>query len=65
VNEKQVEKSKSSLGEDAVEMLQQAHRDALWILENLGWAANSQKSTGSFSNLKPMGWRWSMKAACL
>ncbi|MGD8758175.1 MAG: trimethylamine--corrinoid methyltransferase, partial [Deltaproteobacteria bacterium] len=36
MNEKQVEKSKSSLGEDAVEMLQQAHRDALWILENLG-----------------------------
>jgi trimethylamine:corrinoid methyltransferase-like protein len=36
VNEKQVEKSKSSLGEDAVEMLQQTHRDALWILENLG-----------------------------
>ena len=36
MNENQVEESKSSLGGDVVEMLQQAHRDALWILENLG-----------------------------
>jgi len=36
VNEKQVEKSTSLLGKDAVEMLLQVHQDALWILENLG-----------------------------
>ena len=35
-NEKQVEASKSLLGENTVEMLLQSHRDALWILENLG-----------------------------
>jgi len=36
VNEKQVEKSKDLLGQETVEMLQQVHQDALWILENLG-----------------------------
>jgi len=36
VNEQQVEKSTSLLGEGAVEMLLQVHQDALWILENLG-----------------------------
>ncbi len=32
----QVERSKALLGEETVEMLQQVHLDALWILENLG-----------------------------
>ncbi len=36
MNEKQVEKSKDLLGQETVEMLQQVHQDALWILENLG-----------------------------
>ena len=36
MNEQQVEKSTSLLGEGAVEMLLQVHQDALWILENLG-----------------------------
>jgi trimethylamine:corrinoid methyltransferase-like protein len=36
MNEKQVEKSKSLLGDDTVGMLFQVHKDALWILENLG-----------------------------
>jgi trimethylamine--corrinoid protein Co-methyltransferase len=35
-NEKQVDTSKSMLGEDTVEMLLQSHEDALWMLENLG-----------------------------
>ncbi|MDY6987801.1 MAG: trimethylamine methyltransferase family protein [Thermodesulfobacteriota bacterium] len=36
MNEQQVKKSTSLLGEGAVEMLLQVHQDALWILENLG-----------------------------
>ncbi|MDY6836736.1 MAG: trimethylamine methyltransferase family protein [Thermodesulfobacteriota bacterium] len=36
MNQKEVEKSRSLLGKDAVEMLMQVHQDALWILENLG-----------------------------
>ena len=36
LNNKQMEKSKSLLGEDTVNMLLQVHQDALWILENLG-----------------------------
>jgi len=36
VNTAQVEKSKSALSEDTVEMLLQSHQDALWMLENLG-----------------------------
>ncbi len=36
MNKKQVEESKSLLGEETVEMLLQSHQDALWILENLG-----------------------------
>jgi trimethylamine:corrinoid methyltransferase-like protein len=36
VNKEQVLKSKSLLGAETVEMLLQAHQDALWILENLG-----------------------------
>lgn len=36
VNREQVEKSKSLLGEETLDMLLQVHQDALWILENLG-----------------------------
>ncbi|MDY6952963.1 MAG: trimethylamine methyltransferase family protein, partial [Thermodesulfobacteriota bacterium] len=36
MNEQQVEKSRSLLGNGAVDMLFQVHQDALWILENLG-----------------------------
>lgn len=36
MNKVQVEKSKALLGKDIVDMLFQAHEDALWILENLG-----------------------------
>jgi trimethylamine--corrinoid protein Co-methyltransferase len=36
VNKEQVERSKSILGENTVNMLFQAHRDSLWILENMG-----------------------------
>ena len=36
MNKEQVEKSKSLLGEDAVQMLIQVNQDAMWILENLG-----------------------------
>jgi trimethylamine:corrinoid methyltransferase-like protein len=36
MKQEQVERSKALLGEETVGMLQQVHRDALWILENLG-----------------------------
>lgn len=36
MNNKQVETSKALLGEQTVEMLMQTHRDALWMMENLG-----------------------------
>ncbi len=36
MNTKQVERSKALLGESTVDMLFQVHKDALWILENLG-----------------------------
>ena len=36
VNTAQIERSKSLLGEDTVEMLLRSHQDALWMLENLG-----------------------------
>jgi len=36
VNKEQVQKSGNLLGNDTVEMLLQVHKDALWILENLG-----------------------------
>jgi len=36
LNREQIETSKTLLGKDTVDMLLQAHEDALWILENLG-----------------------------
>ena len=36
MNNEQIKKSKSVLGQNTVEMLFQVHKDALWILENLG-----------------------------
>jgi len=36
VNDREVERSKSLLGEETITMLMQAHKDALWMLENLG-----------------------------
>jgi trimethylamine:corrinoid methyltransferase-like protein len=36
MNTRQVEKSKTILGPETVEMLLQVHKDALWTLENLG-----------------------------
>lgn len=40
MNNEQVQKSESLLGKDTVEMLLQVHKDALWILENLGIACH-------------------------
>jgi len=36
MNAAQTERSKSLLGKNTVDMLLQAHEDALWMLENLG-----------------------------
>ena len=36
MNDREVERSKSLLGEETITMLMQAHKDALWMLENLG-----------------------------
>ena len=51
VNKKQeqVEKSKSLLGEDTVDMLIKVHQDALWILENLGVGCKQPEIQEAFS----------------
>ncbi|MBN2125498.1 MAG: trimethylamine methyltransferase family protein [Deltaproteobacteria bacterium] len=36
MKQEQIDKSKSMLGEETVDMLLRAHQDALWLLENLG-----------------------------
>jgi trimethylamine--corrinoid protein Co-methyltransferase len=57
VNKKQeqVEKSKSLLGEDTVEMLFQVHQDALWILENLGVGCKQPEIQEAFRKFEADG----------
>jgi len=51
----QVERSKALLGEDTVDMLRQVHRDALWILENLGVGCKEPKILEAFGRLEEEG----------
>ena len=55
VNRGQVEKSKSLLGEDTVEMLFKVHQDALWILENLGVGCKQQELLEAFRKFEVEG----------
>ena len=57
VNKKQeqVEKSKSLLGKDTVEMLFKVHQDALWILENLGVGCKQPEIQEAFRKFEADG----------
>ncbi len=48
LNHDQVEQSKAVLGEEAVEMLLQVHKDALWILRNLGVGCSQPEILAAF-----------------
>ena len=51
----QVERSKALLGKETVEMLQQVHLDALWILENLGVGCKEPGIPEAFKKLEGDG----------
>ncbi|MEJ2588466.1 MAG: trimethylamine methyltransferase family protein [Deltaproteobacteria bacterium] len=55
MNEKQLEKSKSLLGEDTVDMLLKVHDDALWILENLGVGCKQPEMLQAFQKYEAEG----------
>ena len=48
MNTKQVETSKSLLGQDTVDMLFQVHEDALWMLENMGVGCSQPDMLAAF-----------------
>jgi len=55
LNNVQVEKSKSVLGDSTVEMLLQCHQDALWTLENLGVGCKQPEMQQAFKKLEAEG----------
>jgi trimethylamine---corrinoid protein Co-methyltransferase len=55
MNEQQLAKSKSLLGEETVEMLLQAHQDALWALENLGVGCKQKEIQDVFREFEAEG----------
>lgn len=55
MKQEQVGKSKSLLGESTVEMLFQAHKDALWILENLGVHCKQPEMQAAFRKHESTG----------
>ena len=55
MNETQVEQSRALLGDDAVEMLHRVHKDALWILENLGVGCKQPDIQGVFKQFEADG----------
>ena len=55
MNDKQLEKSKSLLGEETVNMLLRVHEDALWILENLGVGCKQPEMLQAFQQFESEG----------
>jgi trimethylamine:corrinoid methyltransferase-like protein len=55
LNKEQVEKSKTLLGEDTVEMLLKVHQDSLWILENLGVGCKQAEIQDTFQKFAEEG----------
>lgn len=51
----QVEKSRSLLGNETVDMLQRVHEDALWILENLGVGCKQPEIQKAFQAFEAQG----------
>jgi trimethylamine--corrinoid protein Co-methyltransferase len=55
MNEDQIRESRSLLGEPTVDMLLQVHKDALWILENLGVGCKQPYIVEAFRQYEQMG----------
>ncbi len=55
MNEEQIKKSRSLLGNDTVEMLFNVHQDALWILENLGVGCKQPEMQAAFQKFEAEG----------
>jgi trimethylamine--corrinoid protein Co-methyltransferase len=55
LNNQQIEKTKTLLGEDTVEMLLQVHQDSLWILENLGVGCKQTEIQDTFQKFAEEG----------
>ena len=55
MKDEQISQSQSLLGEATVEMLLQAHQDALWILENLGIGCAQPDIQKAFQEQEPNG----------
>lgn len=55
VNASQIETSRAALGNDTVEMLLQVHRDALWVLENLGVGCRRPDIVNAFARFEESG----------
>jgi len=55
MNDKQLEKSKSLLGDETVDMLLRVHEDALWILENLGVGCKQPEMLQAFQQFESEG----------
>ena len=55
LNKKQIETSTTLIGKDTVEMLLQVHKDALWILENLGVGCKQPEIQEAFKKYESEG----------
>lgn len=55
MNNNQVQKSESLLGKDTVDMLMRVHKDALWILENLGVGCKQPDMLNAFQKFEADG----------
>ncbi len=55
MNTNQIEKSTSLLGKDTVDMLLQAHKDSLWMLENLGVGCSQEQIVQAFKPYEEQG----------
>ena len=52
MNEDQIKRSRSLLGNDTVDMLLKVHQDALWILENLGVGCKQPEMQAAFQKFE-------------
>ncbi|MBW1850693.1 MAG: trimethylamine--corrinoid methyltransferase, partial [Deltaproteobacteria bacterium] len=55
MNEDQIKRSRSLLGNDTVDMLLKVHQDALWILENLGVGCKQPEMQTAFQKFEAEG----------
>ena len=55
MNKKQVEKSRALLGNEPVDMLLQVHKDAMWILENMGMGCKQPEMQKVFQQFEKEG----------